>query len=268
MRIAFGPFPAWEPAIRHNLDRRHTPSFDDLAEIRPEDFDAVVPLPTADYKVLARHPALRGRKFFHPAPDVAALCHDKRALNRFLIDQGFGDLVPPLRAPGPPYPYVWKRRIGGWGQQCRLVDGLDAERGLDLTDPDWFAQAVTSGTTEYATHILRTGGQVRYASTFVYEMAGAAVILGERNGPRTIRFQRGSAHLALFADILARLDYEGTACFDYKLADGAPRLFEINPRFGASLAFDINAYVEAYVAALGIGSARGPASISPQSGQS
>lgn len=248
--IAFGLFADWPNVIRHHLDARYAPSFVDLADARLDDFDAIVPLATGHYEALARRPDLRGRKFFHPAPDVVELCSDKLRLTEFLIAAGFGRFVPPLRAPGPPYPYVWKRRRGGWGVHCRAIDGPQAERSLDLGDPDWFAQALAPGPLEFATHILRVRGEVRYVSTFAYEMAGPALILGQRHAPRRIRFARGCGHLDLFGAILARLDYEGTACFDYKVADGWPLLFEINPRYGASLGMDITAYADAYVAAL------------------
>ena len=46
------------------------------------------------------------------------------------------------------------------------------------------------------------------------------------------------------------LDYTGTCCINYKLADGVPMLFEINPRFGATLCADINPYLDAYLASL------------------
>jgi predicted ATP-grasp superfamily ATP-dependent carboligase len=49
---------------------------------------------------------------------------------------------------------------------------------------------------------------------------------------------------------LQAFDYSGTSCFNYKIADGRPKLFEINPRPGGSLRLDLNAYLDAYLAAL------------------
>jgi hypothetical protein len=49
----------------------------------------------------------------------------------------------------------------------------------------------------------------------------------------------------LFAEILKKLDYKGTCCFNFKIEDGAPRIFEINPRFGGSLWRNINACLNA-----------------------
>src|SRR5206468_4221225 len=131
-----------------------------------------------------------------------------------------------------------------------VVKGPQDERGLDMSDDMSFAQALAPGQIEFATHILRASGQIRYVSTFAYEMPGAALILGALQQPVVTHFARGSDHLELFSDILARLAYEGTACFDYKVVGGQPLLFEINPRYGGSLSADVTAYLDAYVGAL------------------
>jgi hypothetical protein len=36
------------------------------------------------------------------------------------------------------------------------------------------------------------------------------------------------------------LNFQGLCCFNYKLVDGQPVIFELNPRFGGSLPRDIN----------------------------
>ena len=249
-RVAFGDFPAWAELIRPNLNVRYSPSFVDLSKARLEDFDAVVPLQIKHYKPLACRPELRGRKFFHPSPEVVSLCDDKLRLTQFLIAQGFGDFVPALRSSGAPYPYIRKKRKGWWGIDYQIVKGQEAERGLDLNDDAWFAQTFVPGRAEFATHILRTGGTIRYTSTFVYEMATPAFIRGARDTPLRTRFIPGCVYLDVFSEILARLEYEGTACIDYKVVRGQPVLFEVNPRFGGSLSQDVTAYVDAYLESL------------------
>jgi predicted ATP-grasp superfamily ATP-dependent carboligase len=250
LRVAFGDFDNWEKQIRQNLDARYAPSFVDLARTRLKDFDAVVPLQIRHYASLARHPELRGTKFFHPSPEVTSLCDDKLRLAQFLIAQGFPGHVPKLRSPGGPYPYVWKKRHGWWGMHCHIVKGSQDEQDLDLTDSDWFAQEFVPGEVEFATHLLRVGGQIRYSSTFAHKMATSAFVNGAQDTPLHSTFFQGCHYLELFADILVRLDFEGTACFDYKVADGRPILFEINPRFGGSLCSDVTAYLDAYLGSL------------------
>lgn len=54
----------------------------------------------------------------------------------------------------------------------------------------------------------------------------------------------------LFNQKMIALGFEGTCCFNYKWEAGALRIFELNPRFGGSLAGDVNAYVAAHLEAL------------------
>jgi hypothetical protein len=250
VRVAFGDCPNWEKLIRPHLDARYVPSFVDLSRTRLSDFDAVIPLQLSHYAPLRRHPRMQGSKFILPSAQVVSLCDDKLKLSQFLTAQGFADLVPALRPAGAPYPYVWKKRRGWWGMHCRIVNGPQDEIGLDLNDRDWFSQALVPGEVEFATHILRVRGEIRYVSTFVHKMAARAVINGVQDSPLHSGFLRGCLYLDLFSEILTRLDFEGIACFDYKVASGRPVIFEINPRFGGSLCSDITAYLDAYIGSL------------------
>jgi len=252
-RVAFGAFIDWEAEIRMRLEPRYVPTFVEFDRAPLDGFDVVAPLHIHHYPPLWRRPDLRGRKFLHPDEAAVAICDDKARLGEFLIAAGLGDHVPAFRAPGPPYPYVWKQRSGYYGMHCRVITGPQDEAGLDLGDRGWFAQALVPGQVEFAAHILLARGEVRYASTFAYEMPGEGLVKGAAHWPHTTRMMRGCPYLGLFAEILSRLDYEGVACIDFKLADGRPQLLEINPRFGGSLKFDVNAYLDAYVQALEAG---------------
>jgi hypothetical protein len=163
---------------------------------------------------------------------------------------GFGGFTPALRAPGPPYPYVWKRRRSGWGRDCHVVRGPGDESRFDLADQDWFAQALALGPVEFATHVLRADGELRYVSTVAYAMAGPMMVRGQNHTPVRAQFLRGCPYSALFSAMLSVLKYQATACFNYKIIDGKPLIFEINPRYGASLSIDVTAYIDAYCSAL------------------
>jgi hypothetical protein len=249
-KIAFGDCDYWQESICRNLAPHYKPHFIDLARARFKDFDAVIPLQIRHYPALERHPQLRGSKFFHPSPHTISLCDDKLQLTQFLIAEGLANYVPALRSSGPPYPYVWKKRISWWGQDCHIVAGQHQERDLDLTGPDYFAQEVTTGEVEFATHILRVDGVIRYVSTFAHKMARPLFVNGVQDKPLHSTFFRGCHYLDIFSSILARLQFEGTACIDYKVVAGKPIIFEINPRFGGSLCADVTAYLDAYLASL------------------
>lgn len=249
-RVLIGDFENCAEMIRPNLAPRYLATFGDLARSDLTAYDAVVPLRLSDYPALFDRPGLRGRAFIHPSPDTIALCDDKLALNRFLIAHGFADFIPKLRMPGPPWPWIWKRRLGWWGTQCHIVSNPADEREIDLTGDAWFAQEVIADPREDATHLLRVDGKIRYASTVVYDMASPVFVKGGRDAPVRTRFMPGCAWLPIFSRMLSALNYEGTACIDYKTRDGRPLIFEINPRFGGSLAMDITAYLDAYLRAL------------------
>jgi predicted ATP-grasp superfamily ATP-dependent carboligase len=250
LRVGFGAHGNWPEYIRQHLDARYAPSFVDLAQADIDDFDVVVPVQIEHYQPLARLPALRGRKFLHPSAEVVALCDDKLKLNEFLVGEGFGNLVPPLRDFGAPYPYVRKKRQGWYGLHCQIVQSADDEQTLDLSDNAWFAQGYVPGEIECATHILRVGGRIRYASTFTYTMAAAALVKGQHHAPVSTAFAPGCSYLDCFTEMLEALEFEGTACVDYRVVSGQPVLFEINPRFGGSLCTDVTAYLDAYITAL------------------
>lgn len=248
-RLVFGTFPDFQPAIAANLDHaRFDADFHSLST--PFAVDAALPLALEHYERLRGWPGAARDVAIYPTAAAAGVCEDKLALVDFLTGRGLEQAVPARREPGPPYPYVLKRRIGYWGRHAHVVRDAAQEATLDAGPADWFAQDFIPGATEYAAHILRDGGRIWYASTVCYELGRPDAVLGAHARPVRMTLTRGCVHLRGFAEILAALDYEGTACIDYKLVDGTPKIFEINPRFGASLAHDVNAYLDCYLDAL------------------
>jgi predicted ATP-grasp superfamily ATP-dependent carboligase len=53
-----------------------------------------------------------------------------------------------------------------------------------------------------------------------------------------------------FASVLRAIGYNGLCCIDYKVADGVPKILEVNPRIGFTVIQDINNFLEAYVGAI------------------
>lgn len=243
--ILFGYHPPWAAAIIGRIDHdRFAPSFGDPARIDPARFDAVIPLRIADYAPLRGQP---GTRAIIPAGEAVALCDDKLALGRHLRDAGFGRYLPRLAEDGGAPPWIVKPRHGEFGAGCRIVDTPVA------IDDDMVAQELIAGDREFALHILRAGGRIRYHGAVRYDMAGDRVIRGAAAKPLARWAADASGLLPLADRMLAAIGYEGTCCLNFKLREGRPIIFEINPRFGGSLTHDINAYVDAYCAAIGSG---------------
>lgn len=72
------------------------------------------------------------------------------------------------------------------------------------------------------------------ASTIEFYFANAVYIKGRE--PDCGRSFGECPYLPLFEEILASIGWDGLCCFNYKVEKASPLIFEINPRFGASLA--------------------------------
>ena len=243
-QVLFGYHQNWMPMIAQRIDKaRFQPSFAPLDAVRLERFDAVIPLKLAHYRDLEDRPS---RNVLVPRREAVALCHDKLAFARSMIAAGFSANIPAVYEAAPPGLSIRKPRRGAWGTGCALVSATERPPA----DDDHFFQAIVEGHEEFACSLVRRDDAIRYLFGVRYTMAGTRDIRSGANQPKLIEVIDASPQLELFARILRALDYEGTCCFNYKFADGTPKILEINPRFGASIILDIDNYVEAYLSAL------------------
>lgn len=209
-------------------------------------FEAALPLQLAHYRELEGRDA---RKFRMPAPEIVALCDDKPELARFLRRAGFGRHVPQIYEGAPRIPYIRKPRRGEFGAGCRIVRS-EGDAAREPHGGDWFDQAFVPGAIEYALHMLRSDGKIRYFQAVRYEMSGPFEVRSAANVPVRAQLVEGGEAVRLFEPILAALDYAGTCCINFKMQGRTPMILEINPRFGGSLVHDITRYVDAYIDAL------------------
>lgn len=239
MHLWFSPNPDWEPAIRRSF--RFTPHqirFGPLGLESADFADLVVPLTLEDTLSVSLESRARGTS--HPlaaAPEKIALCNNKHVLNETLRNLGFGDIIPECSPELRP-PYVLKKKIDQWGRNTRIIrnEYEEGRAGLDAHSDEYFRQRIVPGEEEYASHILMREGRILVSVTVRLKFAADIFVYG-RDGlrPRD-RTLSGCAHLALFERLLGALGFEGLCCIDYKVWKKQAALFEINPRFGASLA--------------------------------
>lgn len=214
----------------------HQLTFDTLSAEHIAGHDVVVPLTIPDLKILCRAgDPVRGNPLPIPSLESVVLCDDKLLFNHALIDAGFGTHVPRMSA-HPFYPYIVKRRIDEWGAHSRIVSSWAQERELAgrYDGPDYFRQELIPGTREYATHIVFEHGRIRYVLTIEYVFAEVIFIKGRTRCAHVAQV-RNPECMDIFAAILGAIGFHGLCCVNYKLIDGKPLIFEINPRFGYSL---------------------------------
>lgn len=246
-RILFGWKPDWEPVIQAHLDHAaFAGSFGRLEAPDLAAFDCVVPLTLADYAALAANPTRAAAAVLHPRPETVAVCDDKGAFAEFLIQNGFGALVPQTFAAGETasYPLVIKPRRGAWGEGVRVLR-TPADDGLPAEHADLLRQAYVPGRVEHVAHMLAVNGRVVFSSVLECVAAHDFQVNGQGRAV-TYRRTADTAGVLHLSAILRKLRYSGTACFDYKWWGGRPMVFELNPRVGFSLLpHDLNRYLDA-----------------------
>ncbi len=248
-RILFSPKPSVERMLATKLkgfEASYRP-FDDPA-LDPDDHDLVVPLRLDAMRFLNSPAGARLRpKALLPSDAVLDLCSDKLAFARKLLSFGYGANIPAIEGDFTP-PYMLKKRQDEWGKNSHIIrSGADEERlGALLASPDYYRQEFVPGAAEYATHMLVHGTDVTYCGTVRIDFAAADTVF--REGVKPLGFTRAHNpdHVRLFARILVQIGFEGLCCFDYKVVDGVAKIFELNPRFGGSLAFTPNGAFAAY----------------------
>ena len=236
LKILF-PNTEWENWLRSAFQASHGELT--FAELSPENIrkhDLVVPLKIPELIGLDEcRLLLADNPIPIPSKACVALCDDKYRLNRALIDNGFGIHVPDMSG-DMPYPYVLKKRRDEWAVNSHVISGATQERIHSelLDDPDYFRQKFVPGKCEYTTHILMRDRKIVSALTMKFVFKDDLYAKGRECVATYSKICR-NRHLRLFAAMLRSIGFEGLCCINYKIVDGQPRLFEINPRFGASL---------------------------------
>lgn len=250
-QILFAPKDDWIAPVRERLDAaRFEATFGAFRDADLPAFDCIVPLSLRDYAFLrARERTLEN--LIMPSALIVDVTDDKSRFNSWLDATGFEAFVPDFRLPGEVFPFIYKKRHDRAGRNSRVIFSAEEQQAFEnaIDVAQYFKQRYVGGRTEYTTHFLVVNGHVRFHATVRFTFRDDFFIRGIREPVNEID-RVETPHLAVFCEILEALGYSGTCCFNYKIEDGRPLIFEINPRCGSSLRLDLNAYVEAYLDAL------------------
>jgi predicted ATP-grasp superfamily ATP-dependent carboligase len=239
------------PAIDGDRFRPTVADFGDL-RVAMSEFDCVVPFTLDDYVHLRDRADLHRIKCLIPQRELVEILDDKYRCNRLLIDLGFGAHIPKIPDRVTSWPIIYKKKRDAWGLNSFLHYSQDDLRSFESTIviSEFFKQEYIPGNIEYATHMLTVAGRAIYHSTVKYTFSDEFYVKGERCPPPQPEFCDCPCHDMLIS-IMGLLRYTGTSCFNYKMTPKGTKIFEINPRFGHSLGFDINRYLAAYADVLG-----------------
>lgn len=246
-RVFFGDCPQRQTGVRRHLDRtRFRATFangsQDWGDLRS--FDLIVPFHKRDYAHL-RTALSQGRcrpeALLIPAPGTVEMLEDKRALGHWMIEAGHRHWVPLWDGR---FPCIVKEAGRNFGRGAHLVQCQDdLDRLRHATRKSMAVQRLIPGVWEFATHVAARSGRILSSHTRRYRMPGPDCIKGHAVKPIRMGWTPCPCPEAV-ATIIADLGYTGTCCIDYKMVEGAPKVFEINPRMGSSLPGRINAYLD------------------------
>lgn len=250
-RILFADKDDWTGPVRERLDgARFVPVFADFQDAALDfgEYDAVVPLRLSDYAPMRLRPA---KSFLIPDKRAVQLAHDKSRFNAFLAEHGFADLVPTLYDGAVAYPFIYKKHHDQAGIASKIIHSSEEqaafEAGIDTRE--YYRQRYVGGRNEYTSHVLSVRGAIRFDATVKFTFDGDHFVRGVNHEARRID-RIATPFMDTFARILDALAYTGTCCFNYKIENDRPLIFEVNPRAGGSLRLDLNPYLDAYLKAL------------------
>jgi carbamoylphosphate synthase large subunit len=175
--------------------------------------------------------------------ELVSLMEDKYLLALNLITYGFGQYVPKTwtNPADSTFPCVIKRHNLSGGKGIKILESMQELR-KSLSDPEfsgkqYFFQEITPGDTEYVCHIVALKGEILFIKYFEYIMPGPEIIRSWDS--QTIKTNHGpnlNHQISVtFKEVIKHLNYSGPCNIDFKIIDGFPKIFEINPRLGGSL---------------------------------
>lgn len=176
-------------------------------------------------------------------PELVSLMADKLLLTENLIANGFTRYVPKTwtNPADSVFPCILKRRDLNGGQGIRVLrsvrDVQESLTELELQGMQYLFQELVSANEEYVCHLVVSKGEILFSNYFQYVMPSPELV--RRRGGQ-ISFSNIGSILdykvsSVFENIMKHLDYSGPCNIDFKLINGIPQIFEINPRLGGSL---------------------------------
>jgi len=214
---------------------QHECHFGDIDPATVSEYDVVVPLsPDALLTADKYRDRINQSIIAIPPGDVVRLLDDKPAFNARMKELGYGEYLPGEAGRGD-YPYVVKKKHDFGGEHVfRIHDAADEVKYQQYLDSDeYFTQELLLDSVEQVTHMLMKENDLIFSFSLNYYFVDPDPVKGPE--PNLYKEHFRCVHLPLFTKILQDLGFTGGICnFNYKLVDGVPKIFEINPRMGGS----------------------------------
>jgi len=220
----------------------YVPFFYEFGEINVKKFNVIVPLTIPALRYINAYPGLFSNKtYICPSSDCINLCDNKESFYKYLAKNGFEQLTPKVNEKFS-YPYVIKKKTGDFGEGIFVInnEGSEKEHADKIESEDYFTLEYITGQDEYACHIIVADGRIVFFRTIKHTFQDDYFIKGKHCEPAVSEEVDHNKFKPIFEEILLGMNYQGICCFDYKTTGDSLKIFEINPRYGASMDSFIN----------------------------
>jgi hypothetical protein len=232
LRILFSKKPTWKIQLKRIFRfLPHTLSFTRFDSKIIAEYDLVVPLYIEDvlYLNTVRHLLKNENLIPIPSTECANLCDDKYLFAMKLIELGFGDYVPKI-GNNLSYPHILKKKIDAGSVNTYIVENQEQELTLlsSVDGDEYFDEEFIRGTHEYATNIFFKNQRI-IRSVTLEDFFERDDSIKNKDNNTGVKMHKDCPYLDLFAEILIGIGFEGICCFNYKIIDNRPIIFEVNP---------------------------------------
>jgi carbamoylphosphate synthase large subunit len=181
-------------------------------------------------------------------PELVSLMSDKLLLTENLIANGLAQCVPKTWTDPTNlvFPSIIKRRDLNAGKGIRILKSVhelhEALSDLEFHEKHYFFQEFVSGDVEYVCHLVALKGKVLFSNYFMYQLPNLETIRGWQSAIPITKLGVNLNHETsrTIKNVIKHLNYSGPCNIDFKLINGIPKIFEINPRLGGSLMVEEN----------------------------
>jgi len=205
--------------------------------------DIVLPMSLRDMRAWASHASA-----FCPPAGLVELLDDKYAFVLWMLRSGFAAHVPTLfsahiggvchqHSPATARHIVKKVRCSG-AEGSYISSPSPSSNSIPHIDGDSVTQRYIHGLVEYGSHFCVKNGTVVHSVCFAMPCGPDHISRGRMTGHAKV----SQPCPALFSRLFKCLNYHGFACINFKMENGVPMIFEINPRLGGTVVHDMHEF--------------------------
>lgn len=189
-------------------------------------------------------------KFCVPSKDILNCFRDKIKFYNYMKENEFNDYIPKTYD-NIIFPCILKLNVSNYGKSTYIINNkMDIPNNIDLNK--YLICEIIKGDIEYATHIFAINGNIIIDLTIEHKFDESIFVFGSKKYPKlSNKIKTNTYVLTVFKKLIKKCNYNGIMCIDYKIINNIPKIFEINPRVGASLirTNNINLFIDKYIEA-------------------